>query len=341
MLHNPLPTTIADQGSARYGEAMNGSMPADAEENAAGLGWRGDPRHLVLEAFREAVADASSAASRGEAELDESVHEYRKALRRARAILALLRPTLGRDAHDAIRDELRAARRQVSIARDHHVAGGALAQLGLESQEREGANHLLVLLQSEEPAASESCEHLRQGASSASEQLSFVEQLAPDDLTVADLVEGLAGTYRQARAARRAAKRSRRAFHRWRRRCKELDAQLALLAAHAGERTAELRRLYGDVADSLGPIADLIMLRDLSAAYQARHPDAPFGELEDALGDLTRAQIRSARKLAKPLFLAKPAKLAKLVRRAIEQDLTDQVAPEGDDPGDSDHSRDD
>lgn len=341
MLHNTLPTAIADSMRARYGEAMTGRTPADAEGNPTAQGWRGDPRRLVLEAFRAAIADASSAASRAESELDEAVHEYRKALRRARAIWALLRPAVGRDAHDAIRDELRAARRQVSIARDHHVAGGALAQLALESQEREGANHLLLLLQSEEPAASESCAHLRQGASSAMEQLSFVEQLAPDDLTVADLVEGLAGTYRQARAARRAAKNSRRAFHRWRRRCKELDAQFALLAAHAGERTAELRRLYGEVADSLGPIADLIMLRDLSAAYRARHPDAPFAELEDALGDLTRAQIRSARKLAKPLFVAKPGKLSKLVRRAIEQDLADQAAPEGDDPGDSDHSRDD
>lgn len=320
---------------------MNGSTPADAEGNAATQGWKEDPRRLVLEAFREAVSDASAAAGRGEAALDEAVHEYRKALRRARAILALLRPAIGRDAHDAIRDELRAARRQVSIARDHHVAGGALAQLALESQEREGANHLLVLLQSEEPAASESCAHLLEGASCAIEQVSFVESLAPVDLTVTDLVEGLSRTYRQARAARRAAKNSRRAFHRWRRRCKELDAQLALLAAHAGERTSELRRLYGDVANSLGPIADLIMLRDLSASYRARHPEAPFGELEDALGALTRAQIQSARKLAKPQFLAKPAKLAKLVRRAIEQDAAAQPAPDGDDPGDSDHSRDD
>lgn len=320
---------------------MTASSPADAEATTTiEPGWRGDPRRLVLDAFRAAVTDAATAASRGETSLDEAVHEYRKALRRARAILALLRPAIGRDAHDAIRDELRAARRQVSIARDHHVAGGALAQLALESQEREGANHLLVLLQSEEPAVEESCAHLREGASCAMEQLAFVEGVAPDDLTVADLLGGLARTYRQARAARRAAKRSRRAFHRWRRRCKELDAQLALLASHAGERTAELRRLYGDVADSLGPIADLIMLRDLSAAYRARHPDAPFRELEGALGDLTRAQIRSARKLAKPLFVAKPSKLAKLARRAIEQDSSSAVL-EGDDPGDSDVGRDD
>lgn len=342
MLHNARAAAVAGWQGARYGGVMNGSPPADAEgTTTTEPGWRGDPRRLVLDAFRAAVADAASAAGRGESELDEAVHEYRKALRRARAILALLRPAIGRDAHDAIRDELRAARRQVSIARDHHVAGGALAQLALESQEREGANHLLVLLQSEEPAASESSAHMREGASCALEQLSFVEGVAPDDLTVADLVEGLAHTYRQARAARRAAKNSRRAFHRWRRRCKELDAQLALLSAHAGERTAELRRLYGDIADSLGPIADLIMLRDLAASYRARHPDAPFRELEDAIGALTRVQIRSARKLAKPLFLAKPRKLAKLARRAIEQDCTAQASPEGDDPGDSDLSRDD
>lgn len=342
MLHNTPAATVADRQVARYGEVMTASPPTDVEGTTTiEPGWRGDPRRLVLEAFRAAVVDADAAASRREAEIDEAVHEYRKALRRTCAILALLRPTIGRDTYNAIRNELRAARRQVSIARDHHVAGGALAQLALESQEREGANHLLVLLQSEEPAASESYARMREGANCAMDQLVLVEGSTPEVLTVADLAAGLSHTYRQARAARRAAKSSRRAFHRWRRRCKELDAQLALLSAHAGERTAELRRLYGDVADSLGPIADLIMLRDLATSYRARHPDASFRELEDALGELTRAQIRSARKLAKPLFLAKPRKLAKLTRRAIEQDCTAQSAPDGDDPGDSDLSRND
>lgn len=314
------------------GSADEGDLPALAP---VASGWDGDPRAIVVNAFQAAVTDAEVAASAGAEDQDGAVHEYRKALRRARAILALVRPVLARDTHDAVRDELRSARREVSAARDHTVAATALAQLALESQEREGADFLLTTLRTEEPTSEDVCAHLQEGAHRARLQCATLEAALPGEVSMETIARGLARTYRQARTARRGAKRSRRAFHRWRRRTKELDAQLALLAAHAGERTESIRQAYSDLSNVLGPIADLIMLRTLSAEYRARHSDAPFADLEDALGGLASVQIRAARKLARPLFAPRPAKLTKMITRALRRDSEATPPLDGDDPGDS------
>ena len=49
------------------------------------------------------------------------VHEARKSVRRLRSLLAMGRRVLGRDAVDAIDDELRALARDLSALRDEHV----------------------------------------------------------------------------------------------------------------------------------------------------------------------------------------------------------------------------
>ncbi len=299
---------------------MTAEAPASPKEEAQATGWHREARGLLLAAFRAAVEDAETAARTASTDQDVAVHEYRKALRRARAIAALARPAIGRDAHDTIRDELRAARREVSAARDHTVAGAALAQLALESQEREGANHLILLLQNEEPSPEEVSARLLEGAERARQQSAALEQALPSDLDVGSLTRGLARTYRQARAARKAAKRSLRAFHRWRRRTKELDAQLAVLARHAGAHTEAIRQAYSDASAVLGPIADLIMLRSLADSYHHHHPESSFVELEDALARLADEQVGAARKLARPLFATRPRKLAKALRRALVSD---------------------
>ena len=72
-------------------------------------------------------------------------------------------------------------------------------------------------------------------------------------------------TYGEARSARKDAKHSKRAFHEWRRRSKELTYQLELLAGYAGGRTSDLHREVEHVTDTQGPAVDLLMLRDLVA----------------------------------------------------------------------------
>jgi hypothetical protein len=78
-------------------------------------------RTLVAEfhAAADAARDAAAAVDFGAM---TAVHDYRKALRRARAVLSLLADALPRSERSAVRRALRDARRSLSSARDHAVA---------------------------------------------------------------------------------------------------------------------------------------------------------------------------------------------------------------------------
>jgi len=299
--------------------------------------WESNARVLVLDAFRTATSDAAVAAAKAGTDLASSVHELRKALRRAGAVLALVRPVMRKDEHAAIRNELRTVRRSVSTARDHTVAAAALAALPLEVEEREVADTLQAALTDQGPDATEISTSITEGAKRAEAQLEALDAALPDEVKWQTITRGVAGTYRRAREARKDAKRSRTAFHRWRRRTKELEAQLALLAEHSGERTEALRRSYGDISDVLGPVADLLMLRELINAHGKAWSPERFDVLAEAIERLTATQIRGARKLAKPLFASRPKELGKRVTKAIRKDANPPPPRiDGDDPGDSD-----
>jgi CHAD domain-containing protein len=316
--------------------------PAPDDEKLGPIGppasrWERESRALLLEAFRDATADAGKAAGKAKSDLGTSVHELRKALRRAGAVLALVRPALRKDEYAAIRNELRGARRAVSSARDRTVASAALAGLPLEAEEREVADQLLAALQDEAPDAAETAAKIAEGAQQAAAQAEALDAALPAVVKWQVIARGLGGTYREARRARRDAKRSRSSFHRWRRRTKELDAQLNLISKHGGEHAAALQKAYEEISDVLGPIADLLMLRELINAHGKAWSQERFEVLAHAIERLTEEQIRGARKQAEELFAAKPKELAKRVTKAIRKDA-EPLAPrvEGDDPGDSD-----
>lgn len=316
--------------------------PAPDDEKLGPIGppasrWERESRVLVLDAFREATADAAKAAGKASSDLGASVHELRKALRRTGAVLALARPVLRKDEYTAIRSELRGARRAVSSARDRTVASEALAGLPLEAEEREVADQLLAALQDEAPDAGETAAKIAEGAERARAQAEALDAALPEVVKWQALARGLGGTYREARRARRDAKRSRSSFHRWRRRTKELDAQLSLISEHGGENAAALQKAYEEISDVLGPIADLLMLRELINAHGKAWSQDRFEVLAQAIERLTEEQIRAARKQAKEQFDAKPKELTKRVIKAIRKDAEPPPPRvEGDDPGDSD-----
>ncbi len=298
--------------------------------------WESNARALVMEAFRTATTEAAVAAGKAGEDLASSVHELRKALRRAGAVLALVRPVMRKSEHAAIRDELRTARRAVSAARDQTVAASSLAGLPLEAEEREVAEMLQAALVEAPPDVEEVAAAVADGARRAKAQLEALDAALPDGVKWQTITKGVAGTYRRARAARKDAKRSHSSFHRWRRRTKELEAQLSLLADHSGERTEALRRSYGEISDVLGPVADLLMLRELINAHGKAWAPERFEILARGIERLTEARIRGARQLAKPLFAAGPKELGKRVSKAVHKDANPPAPKvEGDDPGDS------
>src|SRR5262249_32142985 len=83
-------------------------------------------RESVLLAFARTIRYARSVARRAAEDPEEAVHEYRKSVRRARAVIALLRPALGRRAAAGISRELRRAFAQTGTLRDSDVLLGTL-----------------------------------------------------------------------------------------------------------------------------------------------------------------------------------------------------------------------
>jgi hypothetical protein len=244
---------------------------------------------------------------------------------------------LGGDEYKAIREELRVARRAVSSARDHTVAATALAALPLEAAERDSANQLTATLNEQQPNAGEISAQMVDGGQRARTAAMAFEAALPDELSWRSVVKGLAGTYRRARRARRAAKRSAHAFHRWRRRTKELSAQLALLAMHFGPRTQALREEYSELSDRLGPIADLLMLREVIAAHGASWAPERLAALSAAIAGLGESEMGAARKFGKPQFKRSTKDMARKLARAIRKD----AQPAHDDERDRDEATDD
>jgi len=278
----------------------------------------GDLRAAILAAFKESLDRAQRAADGGASNLDESVHEYRKSLRRARAVLGLVAETLSDHDGDDIADALRTARRAVAASRDHSVAPAALASLELDASNRATADAIVAAARAAAPAAEEVQRLLREGATVAATTENMLAAALPPELDWKMLADGLAETYRAARRQLRKAKRSRRSLHAWRRRTKELSYQLDLVAAGAGDEVGGLAKRVNDVSDQLGDVVDLVMVRDFIAANATGLDAAVLGAAVDgALQDRARA----ARRAGKELFDRGGRRFARRLTKAVRRDL--------------------
>lgn len=280
------------------------------------------PAPLVIDELelRTAIVDELRAAARAAREASaqssrqaKAVHEFRKALRRARAVLALVQQALPREARKAAREALRDARRAVSAARDQVVAPEAMARLALADDERELANAVLAAAAQAVPPAGDIELALAEGAARAAAEVEVVEAALPASIGWPTLIAGLEAEYRRARRARRAAKGSRRAFHSWRRRTKELAHQLDLLARYGGAKVGALRDEVAAVVDTQADAVDLIMLRDLVRAHtQGDQHERLVAAIDHELAP----QMKASRRAGRDAFRRKPAQLARRVLRA-------------------------
>ena len=285
------------------------------------LGGGGDLRAALLGEFREAIERATRAAGDVPTSATVAIHDYRKALRRARAVLGLVEPVLPKEESRTIRRVLRDARRAVSTARDQAVAPAAIAEMLLTDDERAVAEAALAAARQAAPPPDEIARLLADGSARASAQLGALETALPPQIEWEVVARGLAATYRDARRRLRRAKHSRRAFHGWRRRTKELTHQLELIARHAGPRAEALRDRYTELSDALGGIVDLIMLRELVLAHGAGREADRVDELVEHIEDQIAVAIRHARRAGKPLFERGGRKFARKVTKAGRKDL--------------------
>jgi CHAD domain-containing protein len=279
-------------------------------------------RRTMISEFQAAADAAREAAASVDKNAPTAVHEYRKALRRARAVLALVSHALPRSERRALLRALREARRALGTARDQAVVPHTMSAIELDEVDRATATSIISSSDAAVPANAEVKQLLAEGAARAAAQVEALEASLPQHLHWSTVERGVRDTYDAARRARKSAKRSRRAFHTWRRRSKELTYQLEIIAAYAGSRTSELHREIEHVTDTQGPAVDLLMLRDLARTHgteiASEALDRLTGALEMQLDDL----ITDSRRAGRDAFKRKPRRFARRVTKSVRRDAT-------------------
>ncbi|HSD87741.1 MAG TPA: CHAD domain-containing protein [Kofleriaceae bacterium] len=284
-------------------------------------------RVLVAEfqAAADAAREAAGTVDRGAA---KAVHAYRKALRRARAVLTLLGDALAKSERKAICRALREARRALGTARDHAVAPETVKVLPLGDTEREIATSIIDAARDAMPEISEIKQVLAEGAARTAAQVEALEAALPQTVSWSTVERGVCSTYRRARRARKDARRSRRAFHSWRRRSKELSYQLDLLSGYAGMRVAELSREIDGITDTQGPAVDLIMLRDFVRTHAGNADPDAIDNLVAGIETLVDDLIADSRKAGREAFSKKPRRFARRLTKAVRRDLAPVIVPD-------------
>ena len=213
-----------------------------------------------------------------------NIHGARKQLKRARATLRLLRPTIGDESYRRENIAARDAARPLSRARDEEVL----------SQAQEG------LVERFGPAASGV--HFRHHTHALSgKQLDDIKAALESSMTRArawkiddadwDCIEkGLRSTYRRARQALRRARKGRASedLHEWRKQTKYLWHQLQALTPLAPGPIGEVADELHQLADYLGDEHDLSVLRERATATVTDLIERRREELQDkafALGE--------------------------------------------------------
>jgi CHAD domain-containing protein len=208
-----------------------------------------------------------------------AVHEYRKSIRRARALLRVARPSLDKQTWRELDAILRDQVRRTSALRDTDVLSETLNRLPKALQEAHaeafitayerltgatqarGADDVHALLASTQPALLLA--------------VSLLGVELPRGFDVEALDQGLREAYRAAAKALDQARDSRRAddVHTLRKRVKELRYQLEAVSAQHEDWTAEAERArFASLAEALGQITDLHVLE---AAIKALDPALP------------------------------------------------------------------
>jgi CHAD domain-containing protein len=279
-------------------------------------------------AMRAMVARAGTMARRAAQQPAEAVHEWRKALRRARALLRLGRPVLPDDARKAIAASLRDAQRAASSLRDADVLLPVLRQLGREPGLSRGARAELARLRSRLALGRRRTRRHGHAAGTLGTHVPRIEAAAdryqralPRGLARADLARGLARSHRRAARAHRRARRGgdAPAFHDLRKAIKTLHYQAELMASTGSRPAEKLRKRLADLAEAQGAVTDLMLVRaELAAATPRRaHDGRPPHALDPVLDRLIARRRKPADRAAKQLFRISGAAFGKRLLSGI------------------------
>jgi hypothetical protein len=282
---------------------------------------RGEPQWTQLQGKTLAQIDLAIALLEGRAgqPRERTVHEARKALKRARALVRLQREALGRKRFAATNKALRNAGRGLAEARDAEVMVDALDSLVKRHPKQLATSKAVAKLRRELVAQRERMHAQTQAGAPA--RAAIVEQLritrtklARWELPAGGERAGLERIYRQGRQRRRRARRERdgMAMHQWRKRVKDLRYVAEALECKQVARRADR------LGETIGEEHDLLLL----AGHIRRQRGCFKGEqatrrtLEKLIDRRRRRLQRRAWHLGDELYMRKPKRFARRALRA-------------------------
>jgi CHAD domain-containing protein len=258
-------------------------------------------RESVLLAFTRTIRYARNVARRAADDPEEAVHEYRKSVRRARAVIALLRPALGRKAAGGISRELRRAFAETGTLRDADVLLGTLRRVDAEDPARAQVEETLG--RESEQDSKKAAHALEDGREILRPLPDALRVVLPESFSMEDLDCGLTRSTRRVQDSLAHAEKTGTDadFHEWRKRVKELRYQVEMLASSGSAAIKKREKRLSELAEDLGDATDLILLE---AALQRRigagkipDPPALTGAIHSRIAESTRTLIARGREV--------------------------------------------
>jgi CHAD domain-containing protein len=270
-------------------------------------------RRLVRKQLDRALDELTAA--RGKAK-DEAVHEARKAMKKVRAVLRLVRSEIGNGMYRKANASLRDTARPLTEVRDAKILIETIDKLQDQFQERvagrtfsEVRNHLMAharkvrkrVLGQEHAFSS-----VRKSLRALQPQ---IKQWTDVPSKWSSIDEGLQETYERASEAYVAAARDStiEKLHEWRKQAKYLRYQVTLLRPIWPQRMEELVREADQMGELLGDDHDLTLLKQLLTAEREPFADAEAVELLQALIEHRQTELRKQALLLAERFFEEPA----------------------------------
>jgi CHAD domain-containing protein len=254
---------------------------------------------------------------------EESIHQARKHIKKARSVLHLLRKPLGRD-YDTLNDPIRLAAHRISAVRDADALVGTLTSL------RARYHDVIGPLACRKASATLKARRRQAYARISGRPFAGARQiLVKTQRGITSRVHDAATARRMRLGVTRGYRRARRAmaeaitagaddalFHAWRRRVKDHLYQMRLLERLDRHAAARIRPL-DQLQDWLGDDHNLVLLRTAMLAQPERFGDARgvaaiLGCIDKRLSTLRRRSVRRGRRL----FARKPSSFQKEMRSA-------------------------
>jgi len=275
---------------------------------------RGVPlREAMLTAFTAIIATARGTVRHVALEPEEALHDFRKSVRRARSLVSLLRPSLGRTTASGLTGELRAAFQATGGLRDADILIATLRSVASDDPSRPIVERALAQEQSRDGARA--AETLAAGNRILRPLPEVLRVTLPQSFSMDDLARGLARSCRRVkRTLAEAVKTGESAdFHEWRKRVKELRYQIELLASSGSRELKRREKTLAALAEELGRVTDLIVLQAALAERERAGavPESPV--LREAIRTAIDARSRELVERGMVFFTESPADFARQV----------------------------